>query len=213
MVPFHVARRVNRGISCVQPKPLPVNLERLFSLLASIHPLSDDFKASIGREVRLLSLPGNHILLEAPDVCKHAWFLDSGFAMAYTYRDGRMQVENFWKPGQIILSLNSFFEQVPASEFIELVRPGDVISISYDGVQRLFRDYPEAHFIYESVANQYYERSRERADDLRYLKAGDRYIKLIATFPQIEQCIRQDHIASYLGIAPQSLSRLRRIMR
>lgn len=208
-----MARRVNRGISCVQPKPLPVNFERLFSLLASIHPLSDDFKASIEREIRLLSLPGNYFLLEAPDVCRHAWFLDSGFAMAYTYTEGRMRVENFWKPGQIILSLNSFFKQTPSCEFIELMVPGRVISIGYDGVQRLFQNYPEAHYIYESVVNQYYERSRERADDLRHLQAEDRYRKLISTFPQIEQCIRQDHIASYIGIAPQSLSRLRRMMR
>jgi hypothetical protein len=61
--------------------------------------------------------------------------------------------------------------------------------------------------------NQYYENSRERTHDMQHLNARERYQKLLANFPQIEQIIAQEFIASYLGIAPQSLSRLKRQMR
>lgn len=190
-----------------------MNLERLFSLLSSIHPLSDDFKASVEQELTLLSLPKGHLLLEAPKVSKHAWFLDSGFAMSYTFLQGQLHVENFWGAGEVVLSLRSFFGQVPSAEFIKLVLPGNVICINYEGVQRLFRRFPEAHYIYETVSSQYYEKSRERAYDLQHLSARDRYVKLLTRFPQIPQFVAQENIASYVGIAPQSLSRLKRQMR
>lgn len=191
----------------------PVRFERLFALLSAIHPLSDAFRSAIERELTVLSLPKNHLLLEAPRVSDYAWYLDRGFAMSYTYTGEGMRVDNFWTSGQIILSVKSFFEQSPSTENIQVMVPAEVVFISYKSVQRLFRDFPEAHFIYESVLNRYYEASRERANDIINLDAKDRYRKLLVTYPRIEQMVSQEHIASYLGIAPQSLSRLKRQMK
>jgi CRP-like cAMP-binding protein len=153
------------------------------------------------------------MLLEAPRVSDYAWYLDSGFAMSYTYTDQGIRVDNFWRSGQIILSVKSFFEQIPSTENIRIMVPAEVVFISYKSVQRLFQQFGEAHFIYESVLNRYYEESRERANDIINLDAKARYHKLLATFPRIEQMVSQEHIASYLGIAPQSLSRLKRQMK
>ncbi|HLT81572.1 MAG TPA: Crp/Fnr family transcriptional regulator [Cyclobacteriaceae bacterium] len=190
-----------------------MQFERLFSFLTEIHPISDAFRASIERKLQAISLPKNHLLLEAPRVSDYAWFLDSGFAMSYAYTLNGMRVENFWKSGEIILSVKSFFEQAPAKENIQLMTSAEVFFISYKSVQELFQAYPEAHFIYETVVNRYYEASRERTNDMLHLGAADRYKKLLSIFPQIEQMVSQEHIASYLGIAPQSLSRLKRHMR
>lgn len=191
----------------------PVRFEGLFDYLTEIHPLSDVFRSAIARELTLMSLPKNHMLLEAPRVSDYAWYLDRGFAMSYTYTEGGMRVENFWKSGQLILSVRSFFEQIPSTENIRVMTAAEVVFISYKSVQRLFRDFPEAHFIYEAVLNRYYEESRERANDLITLNAKNRYRKLLMTYPRIEQMVSQEHIASYLGIAPQSLSRLKRQMK
>lgn len=190
-----------------------MSLERLFAFLSEVHPLSDGLRASVEREVMLLSLPKNHILLEAPRVSDFVWFLDSGFAMSYTYTESGLQVENFWKAGQIILSVKSFFEQSPSTESIRLMAPGDVIFFSHAGIRRLFREHREAHILYAILLSRYYEQSRERAQDLLRMDATERYQKLLSTFPRIEQMVAQEYIASYLGIAPQSLSRLKREMR
>jgi|SRR5690606_25203598 CRP-like cAMP-binding protein len=190
-----------------------VSFARLFAFLSEIHPISDAFRSAIERELTLMSLPKNHMLLEAPRVSDYAWYLDSGFAMSYTYTDQGIRVDNFWRSGQIILSVKSFFEQIPSTENIRIMVPAEVVFISYKSVQRLFQQFGEAHFIYESVLNRYYEESRERANDIINLDAKARYHKLLATFPRIEQMVSQEHIASYLGIAPQSLSRLKRQMK
>lgn len=185
-------------------------MEKLFQVLSGIHPLSDNFKKAIEKEVTHLSLPAHYLLLEAPKVSEHAYFLKDGFAMSYTYFKGRKQIDDFWNAGRIVFSATSFFEQVPSREFIELMVPSEVLCVSHESVMRLFSTFPEAHFIYRVTMNQYYEHCRERIRDLQYMTGVERYEKLHTTYPQIEQVVSQEHLASYLGIAPQSLSRIKR---
>jgi CRP-like cAMP-binding protein len=184
--------------------------ENLFSLLSTIHPISFEFKQAIERVLTPLSLPRYHMLLEATKIAECAYFLDDGFAMSYTFVKGKKQVDWFWKPGQVMVSVRSFFEQVPSQEFIQLRKDSELLCITHASVQDLFRAFPEAHFIYRVIMNQYYEHSRERTRDLQNLTAAERYEKMNRHFPHIEQYVTQKHVASYLGIAPQSFSRLKK---
>lgn len=184
--------------------------EKLFSVLSSIHPISADFKKAIEKSLTPLSLPKYHLLLEATKIAECAYFLEEGFAMSYTFVNGKKQVDWFWRAGQIMVPARSFFEQVPSQEFIQLRAPSEMYCITHASVLHLFQTYAEAHFIYRVVMNHYYEQSRERTRDLQHLTAMERYEKLIHHFPDIEQHLTQHHIASYLGIAPQSFSRMKR---
>ncbi len=184
--------------------------EKLFSVLSSIHPISSDFRKAVERVITPLSLPQDHLVLEATRIAECAYFINEGFAMAYTFVKGKKQVDWFWNSGQIMVSARSFFEQVPSREFIQLRTSTELLCITHDSVLHLFQTFPEAHFIYRVIMNQYYEHSRERTRDLQHLTAVERYEKLIHYFPGIEQHVTQKNIASYLGIAPQSFSRIKR---
>lgn len=168
------------------------------------------FRDALEKELIPLSLPKNYLLLEAPRIADHAYYLDRGFAITYTFIQGEKQIDDFWQSGQIIFSPKSLFEQIPTVENIQLIEPSEVICISYKSIMRLFELFPEANFIYRSVMNQYYDHARERIRDMKLLGAADRYMNLLHSFPGIEQFIPQEYIASYLGITPQSLSRIKR---
>lgn len=187
-----------------------MDTQKLFDFFSSIHPVTETFKSACEKELTPLSLPRDYILLEAPKISEHSYFLDTGFAMSYTFIKGKKQIESFWPEGQMIISPKSFFEQVPSHEFIQLMQQSDVLCISYAGVLRLFKHFPEAQYIYRVIMNQRYETCRERGRDMQDLIARDRYKKVRMTFPHIEQIIPQEYIASYLGITPQSLSRIKR---
>lgn len=184
--------------------------DALFKVLSDIHPLSEAFKKTIEEELIPLSLPKNHLLLEAPKIAGHAYFLEKGFAMAYSFEEGRKITEAFWRSGQIMVSSHSFFEQVPSMEFIQLMEKSDLFCISYAGVERMFELHPETHAIYRVIMSRHYTHTRGRVRDMQYLSALRRFEKLLNIFPGIEQIVPQDSIASYLGITPQSLSRLKR---
>ncbi|MEX1239363.1 MAG: hypothetical protein WEB30_06585 [Cyclobacteriaceae bacterium] len=186
-----------------------MNTEKMFSVLSSIHPISRDFHEAVEKRVTPLSLPGNYMLLEATRIAECAYFLEEGFAMTYTFVNGKKQVEWFWNSEQILISARSFFEQVPSREFIQLRTDSKLFCITHATVLELIHTFDEAHFIYRVIMNQYYEQSRERTRDLQNLTAMERYEKLIATIPRVEQNVSQEDIASYIGIAPASFSRLK----
>jgi CRP-like cAMP-binding protein len=193
-----------------KPSVDAMTTEGLFSILAAIHPLSPAFKKALEKVLIPLTLPKNHLLLQAPKVADHAYFLNKGFAMAYTFMDGERNVEAFWKTGQIMMSCNSFFEQVPSMEYIQLVKKSELLCISYTSVQDLFDSVPEANHIFRILMIRHYEHFRTRLHDVVRLPARKRFEKLLVNFPEIEQMVAQDAIASYLGITPQSMSRMKR---
>lgn len=188
-----------------------MEMEGLFGLLSSIHPLTPAFREAIEKKLTGLSLPKDYMLLEAPRVADHAYYLTTGFAMTYSFVNGEKQIDGFWRAGQIMFSARSLFEQTPSREYIQLVQQSDVLCVSYSSIMSLFETFPEANFIYRVVMNQYYEHARERIRDLQLLSAVDRHTKLLRDYHGIEQLLPQEYIASYLGITPQSLSRIRRL--
>jgi CRP-like cAMP-binding protein len=187
-----------------------MNTERLFATLSDIHPISKEFKNALRKLITPLSLPAHYMLLEAPKIAEHAYFLNDGFAMAYVFVKGQKHVESFWCAGQFIISVTSFFQQVPSNEFIQLRENSEVLCLSYADLQKLLDSFPEAHTIFRLIINQYYESSRERTRDMQQLTAAERYDKLIHSYPTVEKHITQQDIASYLGIEPQSFSRIKR---
>ena len=186
------------------------NTERLFQVLSLIHPLSDEFKLAIQSEAEYKCLPKNYVLLETPNISDFIHFLIHGLAVSYTFRGSKKYIEWIWKNDQIILSPKSFFERVPSSESVQVIVQSEVLFFSHSSVMRLLNEYPEAHFIYRVIMNEYYELSRERIREIQSLQGGERLYNLKRKFPGIEKVIPQEQIASYLGVTPQSLSRIKR---
>jgi CRP/FNR family transcriptional regulator, anaerobic regulatory protein len=187
------------------------NTERLFQVLSSIHPLSEEFKHAIECEVEYKSLPKNYILLETSQVSGFVYFLIHGFAVSYTFRGPKKFIEWIWKSDQIILSPKSFFERLPATESIQVIVQSEVLFFRHESVMRLLSEYPEAHFIYRVVMNDYYELSRERIREVQRLSGNKRLQNLLENYDGIANALPQEQIASYLGVTPQSLSRIKRI--
>lgn len=187
-----------------------INTDALFKVLSAIYPISEAFKFSLVKELIPLSLPKNHLLLEAPKIAEFVYFIQSGFAMSYTFQDGKRLTEGFWKARQIMTSVNSFYAQVPSEEYIQLAAKSDLLCISRAAVQSLFEKHQETHFLYHKIMNGYSAQCRARIHDIQLLSASQRFETLQKLIPDIEQIITQESIASYLAITPQSFSRIKR---
>lgn len=185
----------------------------LFNLLGTFHPLSDELQSFLRENLTAVSFPNRHILLEVPKVSSHIYYLKDGFAQSYTFnREGKI-TENFWKPGQIIVAFESFVFQRPSYEVIQLVAPSDLLCLSYEKMQDMYAKFPEANLIGRLLISHHYARLRKR---LRVFKQGnhlDQYERLLQYYPKIERIVTQRAIATYLGITPQTLARIKRNQR
>lgn len=187
-----------------------MRIDGLLTVLASYHPLSPAFREALEKELIPLSPPKNHILLAVPNISTHAYFLVDGFAISYSFYEGRKLTQAFWKPGEIIVSFESFFKQTPSQETIQLLRKSDVLCISFKSVMHLLEKFPEAQHICRGIIIRHYVQCRERIHALQRSRAHERFKKLLLDYPDLELIVSQDAIASYLGITGQSLARMKR---
>ncbi len=187
-----------------------MNADALMKVLSGVHPLSKAFEKSLLKELIPVSFPKNYLIVEIPRVAGHVYFLENGFAMSYSFEKRKKIVEGFWKKDQLVTSTTSFCEQVPSKENIQLMADSDLIGFSFQSLQKLFELHQETHYLYHKIIYRHYEQSRARIYEIQRRSAAERFEKLQHTFPDIEQYVPQESIASYLAITPQSLSRIKR---
>lgn len=182
---------------------------KLFEVLSAFHPLSPDFREALSKECREVFFLKGHNIVQAHTAAQHAFFLESGFAVGFRYRRSRRIVTDFWQPGQIIFSPKSFFEQVADDDIIQLTVDSALLAVSHESFTKLVEAFPVAGRLARDITADYYAKSEEKIVDLHTLDAWGRYTKLVRTHHGIEMNVSQELIAAYLGITPQSLSRLK----
>jgi CRP-like cAMP-binding protein len=182
----------------------------LFELISRTRPLSPELMQELTGLLVRRQLPAKTQLLTIGDICSELYFIESGLARAYYFRGADDITAWFMPENNLILSVRSFFLQVPSYEHIELLEDSQILSIRYNDLQHLYRKYEEFNYVGRVLTERYYVLSEERTLSLRRKTGKERLEALLAGFPQLFNRVPLRHIASYLGMAPETLSRLRR---
>lgn len=168
-----------------------------------------DFAAMQQRMVRQTIPKGGH-LLKAGEVCPYVAFINKGHLRSYCLVNGEEVTYNFWFEGNFITDYSSFLTRQPSIETHEALDDVEVITVSYDDMQYLYKQFPGwdkfgrliAEFIIIGIA--------ERNRAMLFLSPEEQYLNLMKTRPKVFANVPQHYIASYLGLRPESLSRIRK---
>jgi CRP-like cAMP-binding protein len=154
-------------------------------------------------------VPSQTLLLEAGKVCRHFYFLESGLLRFFVWRDGNDITKYFTDIPYAFTSQRSFAAQQPALENIETLEECVLWRMTYDDTYRLLNRPNWSTFIRELISEvQLF--TEEILEAIQTETAENRYRQLLETNAPIVQRVPLRHLASYLGIAPQSLSRIRK---
>ncbi len=153
----------------------------------------------------------NTILEEQDKIPEHLYFINSGFMRLFYYdQNGEEQTTFLCSQNGFIASFSSLINQTKATENVECITDCELLKISYSDA-KLLVDRSE---IFKNFFLVMFEKSISsaalRANDLASLKAEQRYQKMMDQQAHFIQNIPLQYIASYLGIKPQSLSRIRK---
>jgi CRP-like cAMP-binding protein len=153
----------------------------------------------------------NQYILQQDDVAKHEYFVVKGITRTYLVDNkGNEHVIKFSPEDWWAGDLYSFFSGQPSSYNIDCLEDTEILQITREGLDRLYREVPKMYAYFCNLyTNSIIAYNRRVADSL-HKTALDRYRDFISRYPQIEQRVPNHQIASFLGIKPQSLSRLRK---
>ncbi|MRI00038.1 cyclic nucleotide-binding domain-containing protein [Kriegella sp. EG-1] len=147
--------------------------------------------------------------LKAGQYCKNVAFIEKGCFLYYEIIDGEEKVCDFAFENDWITQYNSLLNNVPSTVNIYAIEDSKILVMDLPKLEKLTVSIAKIGILRAKLAEQYFTESTKRASQLANLKAEERYEILLKEKPEALQRIPQYHIASYLGIKPQSLSRIR----
>lgn len=154
-------------------------------------------------------------LVQAGTVCDEVAFIISGSLRFFIVRDGIEFSNYFTFEGEMVSAYGSFLKRMPGPVNIGAMEPTRLACLSHAGLHGLLRDARVAHkmerfgrLIAEGLILCYDERLMSFVTE----SAEERYRHLLQKQPELLQRIPQHYVANYLGITPESLSRIRRRM-
>jgi CRP-like cAMP-binding protein len=174
----------------------------------------------LGREPENLSLVlphfepvhvkrGDHLVL-AGEVCKYVYYIAEGCVQVYVVgKQGNESTREFYVEDQWVTDIFGFQNQSPSTESIKCVEPSKLLRIHYDSFQQLAQQVPQFAAIYKQILEVSYNNTVYRVNTLTSLDALDRIKWLMDNKPKIMARLSSKLIASYLGISPETMTRLK----
>ncbi len=165
------------------------------------------FVSSVFKFKRLAK--GEHFLL-AGDVCGEAAFIESGVFRFYFNTGENDPTYYFAAEHEFICEYPSFLSQRPSNTNIQALEAAEIRVIGFDDLQRFYQKINLGERFGRLIAEEIFVDSIEQLASFYQDRPAERYRNFVRRFPRLVQRLPQYYIASYVGIKPQSLSRIRR---
>ncbi len=150
-------------------------------------------------------------LLQDGDVCKNIAFVEKGALKAYSVDDnGSEHIIQFGLEGWIISDLYSFLTGDPATYNIDAIEDAELVLISKSAHEELLLNVPKYETFTRLNITGAYLAMQKRLTSIISSPLEERYSNFTALYPDIVQRVPQHMIASYMGLTPETLSRIRR---
>ncbi|MCD8301846.1 MAG: Crp/Fnr family transcriptional regulator [Prevotellaceae bacterium] len=154
---------------------------------------------------------GDFILSEG-EVCRAMYYVSRGMVRQYYYKNGKDVTEHFSFEGHICFCIESFLEQEPSRIIVEALENTTVYALPYEAWHVSMLQNNEMELLYRKILEHALISSQEHADSQRFENAQERYERLLNTFPEIVLRAPMLHVASFLQMTPETLSRVRSVL-
>ncbi|MBP6398259.1 MAG: Crp/Fnr family transcriptional regulator [Saprospiraceae bacterium] len=152
-------------------------------------------------------------LLREGEECKFVFFVEKGLLRQY-YLDagGKEHIIQFAPENWLISDRDALFYKLGAQYYIQAVEDAEVLYIEEDLILKLSQLDEAFHSYNNQLLHNHIRQLQKRIRLLLSATAEERYLDFTATYPDLMLRLPQTMVASYLGITPESLSRVRKTL-
>jgi CRP/FNR family transcriptional regulator, anaerobic regulatory protein len=176
----------------------------------SFVPLPEIVADELLKKSRKEHFPKHYLLSKAGEVCENIYFIENGLVRWFYYNEeGKDITDSFGGENSFITAFDSFFQRKPSRYCIELLEDSTIYSMTYDDLEDSFDKFRELEKVSRLILIQILEQSLDKNSALQFHNAQERYEFITQKHPDLLQRVSLGHIASYLGITQETLSRIR----
>lgn len=184
--------------------------DKFIQHFSRISPLTPDEAQAIADSMIVKQFKKGDFLLREGQISVDSYFVLEGCIRQYALVDGEEKTTDFFTEEQWVIALNGFSQSTPAT-FYWVCNEDTTVSMGNEQqAQAMFRQFPRFETISRQVMEAVFVAQHQKMTSFMTDTPEQRYQKLMQTRPDLMQRVPQYQLASYIGIKPESLSRLRK---
>ena len=184
--------------------------DELLGLLSKFPSLNKEEVKAIGENIIVRSVKKGTILLKEGGISKECYSLLTGCVRQYYIKDGEEKTTAFFTEGQAVASFTSYINQIPAKHYLVCAEDCSLTVGRKDKDIQMIEKFPKLEPIIRSEMEKNAGIAQEEMATFISSSPEERYLNLIENRPKLLNRVPQHQIASFLGMKPESLSRLRK---
>lgn len=186
-------------------------MDELIQFLNIISPIAQNTEQKVVSFFKQKTLKKNERFAEMGEMSQKIAFLESGVMRAYyRNREGKEYNKHFFTAPSFIGGYSSLISKRPNQIIQEALTDCVIWETNYANLTALYEEHPDLESMARCLAEQFFVQKEQREIEIVLLNANERYEIFQQQYAALEQIIPQYHIASYLGITPTQLSRIRK---
>ncbi len=185
-------------------------MEKLIQKIQSYNRISPEDLDFALRFYQQVDLKKGDFIVEEGQYVKHFYYLEKGCVSYYTLRNGKEQVMEFYTEDMFFTDLYSYIEEKPSNTFLRATEDCHLYMVSKENVEKIFSHSHQLERFGRLSMQEAFLKTFHKMTCQTQLSYEEMYLRLLAKRPDLFQRVPQYLIASYLGLTPVGLSKIRK---
>lgn len=186
-----------------------IQLNHLIKIIKQLFPLNDKEISLLNDGISFFSAEKEKNLIKPLHVADRLFFLEKGTVRSFYQKDYKEINTEFFFENDFFTAFTSFLTQEKTNLHFQCIEQCDLISIPRELLDKLLREDTKWNILLNNILAKEYIKKCRRESSFLLLDANERYHYFLKQFPDADNRIPLFHIASYLGMSPETLSRIR----
>ena len=187
-----------------------MNIEEIKQFINSVSLVTDNDLDNLFSCRNSMLLKARDYFIQESEVCNKIAFIHSGTFSFLILKDNKEYVKDFSIDKKFLTAYTSFITQTPSKVYIRAEADAELTFWNYKDFNQVVTSNSNWLKFHLKMANYLYIRKEQREVNLLTKSAEERYLSMLKEYPEINNKVPQYLTASYLGITPESLSRIRK---
>lgn len=183
---------------------------KIVKYFSQITTLNQDEAKALEEGMVVTNLKKNTFLIKEGQTSIDTYFILEGCLRQYCLIDGEEKTTNFFTEGQWVISLTGLTQNTPSFHNLICMEETSLVIGNEQKAQELFKKFPRFETLARVVVEKSFAEQQQLMTSYHTDTPEQRYLKLLKSRPHLFQRVSQYHMASYIGVKPESLSRIRK---